>query len=278
MSDAFLSPGRHHPIWKEWRRIGKGRETRFFLEHRQAVLESLDGAHPPCAVLLSRELHGEDPEGWETLARRRASLPWYLLDGASLDQVASVPSNSGLCALFEPRPATFEALAGGRFLLVAWDVVDPGNLGTLIRIAQALGDGGLLAVGGCQPWASKVARASAGALLQARVARVDLEGGESALGRLRQAGFSLYSAFPRAGRSLSELAWEGKTAVLLGNETRGLPGGLEGSTTPFTIPMASATESLNVAITGAIVSWEWRRCLPEREPPDAYLRDSRSGS
>lgn len=258
MSSAFISPGRHHAIWKEWRRIGKGQDLRFFLEHRQAVIESLETSHPPQQVLLSRSLYESDPLGWEEKARRGGTR-WYLLDGESLDQVTSVPSNSGLCGLFDPQPIPLEGLLGKHFLLLAWEISDPGNLGTLVRCAQALGQGGLLVIGGCQPWASKVARASAGTLLKAQVCRVATERGEEALTSLRNAGFSLSAAFPRATLGLSELEWKGRTAVLLGNETRGLPVELERLAIPFRIPMASEVESLNVAMTGSIVCWEWRR-------------------
>lgn len=262
MSDAFLSPGRHHAVLKEWRRIGKGQDARFFLEHRQAVIESLEGRSPPQAVLLSRELHRQDPPSWERLARARSGVPWYLVDSERLDQLTSVPACSGLCGLFAPRPVPVSALLERRLVLVAWELSDPGNLGTLIRLVQALGDGALLAVGGCQPWASKVARSSAGALLKADVARVGVSEALESLRILRQSGFALYGAFPRAATRLSQLCWEGKSALVLGNETRGLPESLQALATPFAIPMASDVESLNVAMTGAIVCWEWRRSLP----------------
>lgn len=258
MSSVFTSPGRHHAIWKEWRRIGKGQDSRFFLEHRQAVIESLETGHPPQQVLLSRSLYESDPLGWEEKARRGGAR-WYLLDGESLDQVASVPTNSGLCGLFDPQPIPLEGLLGKHFLLIAWEISDPGNLGTLVRCAQALGEGGILVVGGCQPWTSKVARASAGTLLKAHVSRVTTEKGQEVLMSLRNAGFSLKAAFPRAATSLNELEWAGRAAVVLGNETRGLPLKVEQITLPFRIPMASEVESLNVAMTGSIVCWEWRR-------------------
>jgi TrmH family RNA methyltransferase len=259
VNSAFAAPGRHHAIWKEWRRIGKGKDERFFLEHRQAVMESLSGRHAPQQVLLAEELYQTEPARWDDLASRHSEVRWYLVDGQSLDQVASVSNSSGLCGLFAPRPSTLSALTKKSFLLVAWEISDPGNLGTLVRAVQALGDGALLAVGGCAAWSSKVARASAGSLLKCDLVRLAREHGGAALRELQKAGFELRGAFPRAERTLSELDWSGRCAVLLGNETRGLPSDLEELTQGFRIPISSEVESLNVAMAGSIVIWEWRR-------------------
>lgn len=259
MSSVFLSPGRHHAVWKEWRRIARGKDERFFLEHRRAVLESLEGSRPPRQVLLSEALFAQDPEGWERRARAHAGVNWYLLDGKAIDDVASVPHNSGLCAVFDPAPVPFQTVLEKRFLLVAWELSDPGNLGTVIRAVTALGDGGVLAVGGCDPWSAKVARSSAGSLLKADVARIALADAEPALDRLQAAGFALYGAFPRAEVALDRLAWPERSAVLLGNETRGLPNALAGRLQAFKIPTGDQVESLNVAMAGAIIAWEWRR-------------------
>ena len=264
MSGAFTLPGRHHGIWKEWRRIGKGKDQRFFLEHRQAVLESLSGRHPPAQVLLSRELHDTDASRWTGLASRHPEVAWYLIDGGCLDEVASVPANSGLCAVFAPRQAGLAELAARGFLMVAWELADPGNLGTLIRACQALGEGGVLAVGGCAPWTSKVARSSAGSLLKTDVVHLPCSEGREVLAFLVQAGFELYCAFPHAKRRLDQIRWGKKSALLLGNETRGLPADIGQSGQHFSIPISSEVESLNVAVAGSIVAWEWRRSLLSR--------------
>jgi TrmH family RNA methyltransferase len=261
VNDLFFSPGRHHAVWKEWRRIGKGKEELFFLEHRQAVLESLSGPRPPRQVLLARELYAHDPARWDTLARSHRQVRWFLLDGAALDAVASVPAHSGLCAVYERSPSSLKSLLSRRFLLLSWELSDPGNLGTIVRVASGLGDGGLLALGGCDPWSAKVARASAGALLQAQVARLELAEAEAALDDLQAAGFTLYGAFPQADLPLQQLPWSPRSAVLLGNETRGLPLPLANRLQPFCIPTSGQIESLNVAMSAAIVAWEWRRTI-----------------
>ncbi len=259
MSEVFNRPGRHHAVWKEWRRIARGKERRFFLEHRQAVLESLQGAWPPAQVLLSTELYGQDPDHWLKLVQQSPGVSWFLIAGKQLDDVASVPTNSGLCGVFDPRPGSLASVLEARFLLVTWQLCDPGNLGTLIRVCRALGEGALLVVGGCNPWSAKVARSSAGSLLKANLCWIPaVEGGEL-LPRLKNSGFSVFGACPRAGQRIDQLVWGEKCAVMLGNETVGLPDDLPEWVQTYAIPMQSEVESLNAAVAGAITVWEWRR-------------------
>lgn len=264
MSSPFFRPGKHHAVWKEWKRIGKGKDLgeRFFLEHRQAVLESLESGRPPEQVLLSLERHAEEPEFWNGLAARHPAPGWYLLDGKELNELVSVPSSSGLCGVFAPQPVSLDQLMERPFLLVAWEVADPGNLGTLIRATRALTGGGMLVVGGCSPWSSKVARSSAGCLLKTRLAQVDEDAGRGALRALQAGGFRIFAAFPRAELTLDRLHWSGKDAVVLGNETRGLPRDLCEYSEGFTVPTVLDVESLNVAMAGSITAWEWSKTKP----------------
>lgn len=259
MTSRWFEPGRHHDLWKEWRRIGKGQDDRFFLEHRHAVLESLRGHHRPEQVLLTRELYLTEPDFWEGLAVGIPDVNWFLVDGAKLDQVVSVPSSTGLCGVFSPRPCQLQELHERDFLLVLWEIADPGNLGTLIRSARALCKAGVITIGGCSAWSSKVARASAGSLISTQVVELDVASGLGSLQTLCQAGFSLFHAVPRSDKSLADVVWTGKDAVVLGNESRGLPPEVEGLGTPFSIPSEPDVESLNVAMSGAIIAWEWGR-------------------
>ncbi len=268
MSGRWIEPGRHHEIWKQWRRIGKGQTDRFFLEHRHAVLESLRGQHHrPEQVLLSRELYATEPDFWEGLAVGIPEVDWFLVEGSRLDQVVSVPSSTGLCGVYSAHPRTLDELADLAFLLVLWEVSDPGNFGTLIRAARALCSGGVVAIGGCSAWSSKVARASAGSLLTTRLTQLSLDEGKVALQTLQERGFSLFEAVPRCDLTLSEVRWSGKDMVLLGNESRGLPRDVQVLGAPFSIPSDPDVESLNVAMSGSIVAWEWAR-TQKRRPCD----------
>jgi len=139
------------------------------------------------------------------------------------------------------------------YLLVAWEVRDPGNVGTLLRSAAAFGLGFAFGPGTADPWAPKVVRAAAGGHFRAGAAQVkeldDLRGG----GRLGVATVA------RGGRPPWALP-AGPLAILVGDEARGLaPEVVAACDLAVTIPMPGGTESLNAAMAGAIMAYEVSR-------------------
>jgi RNA methyltransferase, TrmH family len=133
--------------------------------------------------------------------------------------------------------------------LALWHVSDPGNVGTLIRTADALGPAFVALSGGCaDPTGPKALRASAGAVF-----RVPLAGWAEVRG-LRIA------LVPGAERPLWELELDEPVTFLLGAEREGLPAEvLADCDGVATIPVAATAESLNVAAAGAIALYELQR-------------------
>jgi len=255
---SLTTPGKHSRRWKEWRRAGQGKGTSFFMEHREAVLESLQQGLPPIQVLLSTSLYNSEPQRWEELAHASESS-WFLLEDQALNGLLSVKSSSGLCGLYEPRESSLEELLKASFILITWQLQDPGNLGTVLRSCAGLAQGAVLAVGGCRAWSSKVARSSAGALLRIPVAQLSLEKAYPTLEKVRQAGFTIYSATPRGGESPLRVKWSDRDALLIGNETHGVPEKILETTKGLTLPMTSRAESLNAGVAASILMYERMR-------------------
>jgi RNA methyltransferase, TrmH family len=228
------------------------------MEHREAVIESLDTGHRPEQVLLSRSLFEQDKERYESMARS-SGLTWYLVDSERLNRLISANTSGGLCGVYRPNPATLADLYRSSFLLVVWEVQDPGNLGTLIRSGSGLAQGGVLIIGGCRPWSAKVARASAGSLLRTPLVWVPESDGVRVLRELKAQNYDLYSTVPRGGKTLREVVWTSRTAVLIGHETRGIPHQVQEFTNQVSIPMRGDSESLNAGVAGSIVCYEWSR-------------------
>lgn len=195
---------------------------------------------------------------FDRLSAEHPQVDWYLLPDQKLNSLTSVSQAQGLCGVFSPSQRDWQELLELRFLLVGWELGDPGNVGTLIRTCRALTRGALLLVGGCNPWSSKVARASAGSLLRLPLARVESGLGPNVLEQLGRREFKLLATFPRRGTALREVAWGDRNAVFLGNESHGLPPEIQALAEPVSIPMADDCESLNVGVAGAIVAYEWQ--------------------
>jgi RNA methyltransferase, TrmH family len=129
--------------------------------------------------------------------------------------------------------------------LALWRIGDPGNVGTLIRTADAFGASVELSEGCADPTGPKALRASAGAIF-----RVSL--GEAAGRRI--------GLVAHGGRPLSEIELGDRPVFVIGAEREGLPADLlAGCDDTATIPLPGAAESLNVGAAGAIALYEWSR-------------------
>jgi TrmH family RNA methyltransferase len=138
----------------------------------------------------------------------------------------------------EPREVT----------LALWRVADPGNVGTLLRAADAFAAGIALSAGCADPTGPKSLRAAAGATFRVPLGRFDEAGG-------RRIALAAHGGVP-----LAELELEGPVTFVLGAEREGLPGDvLAGADAVATIPQPGGAESLNVAMAGTVALYELSR-------------------
>jgi len=141
---------------------------------------------------------------------------------------------------------TADLPVGERHVVLAlWRVADPGNVGTLIRTADAFGAGVSLSPGCADPLGPRALRASAGAIFRVPLGAWDeLPGKQIALAA-------------HGGRPLAEVELEPPLTFLLGSEREGLPA--EPDSEQVTITLPGDAESLNVAAAGAIALYELSR-------------------
>jgi TrmH family RNA methyltransferase len=143
-------------------------------------------------------------------------------------------------------------------VLVAERIQDPGNLGTLLRSAEALGASGvLLTEGTVSLYNPKTLRASAGSIFRLPTVRIS---SEKAIQGLREHGLRLVGTTSHSGAPLDEASLAGPVAIFLGNEGAGLPKTmLRQMDTLVEIPHAGKVESLNAAVAGSIILYEAAR-------------------
>ena len=203
----------HEKRWRE--KLGL-----FFVEGEDAVAAA---TAPPVDVLWA----GEDVE--PKLLAEVATLP-------HAPRVIGVYRRSDLPG-WEERGAT----------LALWRLADPGNVGTLIRTAEAFGAAVALSEGCADPTSPKALRASAGSIWSVPV------------GTWAEAGGRRVALVAHGGEPLSTVDLSGQVTFLLGAEREGLPNDVERDV-DATIPIAGA-ESLNVAVSGALALYERSRQL-----------------
>lgn len=161
-----------------------------------------------------------------------------------------------------------EILAGSEVkLLCLEDIQDPGNLGTMIRTAEGAGMSGIVLSKGCVDlFNPKVVRSTMGSLF--RVPFYSCDDLAEEMSYLQSLNFHFYAAHLQAKRSFQEETYEGRMGILIGNEANGLsPKATEQADSLVKIPMAGELESLNAAISAALLMYEVRRT--STKPPSS---------
>jgi TrmH family RNA methyltransferase len=163
----------------------------------------------------------------------------------------------GIAALVEAPQFTVEAMLNGiPLVVIAAGLQDPGNLGTLVRSAEAFGASGMILLPGTVSlWNAKTLRASSGSAFRLPVVTLTAE---DAFATLHTHGVRIFAAVARDGGSEADL--RGPSALLVGNEGSGLPEAwIAQADGRVTIPLPGAVESLNAAVAGSVLLYEAMR-------------------
>ena len=178
-------------------------------------------------------------------------------------QLADTEAPQGIIAVIEPRRWTAAELAPrtGAVTLVIDGVQDPGNVGTLIRTAHALGAAGTVVLRGtADPTSPKALRAAMGATFRHPVVSLDDAG---FIAWARKHAVTLWAAAADGTplhRALAKGAGTGPIAVIVGNEGAGIRPQLNAvAAQRVAIPLAQGAESLNVAVAAGILLYEVTR-------------------
>jgi TrmH family RNA methyltransferase len=177
----------------------------------------------------------------------------------------------GLVATFALLETSLQDLRlTGRELVVVLDrLQDPGNVGTLIRTADAVGAGAVILIEPCvDVFDPKTVRGSMGSLFNLPLVRtVDVT---QLFARLRQGGLRLVGADARLGSDWGKGLWLGGVALVLGNEARGLSDDVCGHLQDWArLPIAGQAESLNVAVAGGVLMYAWLQANRETQKDNA---------
>lgn len=250
MTEQFIS-SRKNPLLQQTRRILTSRrereETGLFAGEGTKLLAEAVRYAPEWlhTVFLAEGVEQETPEHV-----RRVRLPRELLD--SLSTMDAPQGAIFLCRMpekpeFVPKPGT----------LLLDGLQDPGNLGTILRTADALGTSVVLLEACADRFSPKTVRATMGALFRRPSYRMDWKAARDAF---HQAGIpiAVTALSPRA-EDIRE-ADVSKMAVVIGSEGRGVrPEVLEQADRELIIPMDPHCESLNAAVAATIVLWQMRK-------------------
>ncbi len=216
----------------------------FVCDGEKLLAEALAHGAPITAVLW------RDAPGMELDCARQ-----YVVPGELLDYVSPLKNSGGV--VFTVRSSPWAPAAPGK-TLVAETIQDPGNLGTILRTANALNVDTVILTGECADvYHPKTIRAGMGAVFRQRVYEMDRQELRDYLTAHGQR--LLGAALTPGARDIRSLSLQ-NTAVAVGSEGRGLsPQLLALCDGELIIPMNGACESLNAAVAAAIILWELTR-------------------
>ena len=244
------------------RRSARSDAGRYVIEGPRLVLEALEAGVVVESVYVPVDAAGDDVDALVARCRASGIDPTPLAAGA-LEQVASTQAPQpalALAVIVSPDLATVVQAVVDPLVLVLCDVADPGNVGTLIRVAEAAGAHAVVVCGeaAVDVHNPKVVRAAAGSLF--RVPVVAQEDAHAVLVTLRSLGLRTVATAMDAPEDYDGEDLRGPAAVVLGNEAHGLaPAVLDLVDVTVRIPMLGAVESLNVGVAGSVLAFEAAR-------------------
>lgn len=265
--------GRQHAILQAFRQALRGKSNaeapaHILLETPKLIGEALRSRQRLEAVLFTAA-------GWKQFgARLGPQLSKHtqtgMVEESILRACVEIETPAGIAALALPpimqlddiwtaRSATEAESPVSELVVTIAGLQDPGNLGTLLRAAEAFGAQALVTIkGSVSCWRPKTIRASAGALFRLPV--LDAVDEERWLEHCQRRDARLLAAVPHSGKAPEEINWSGRACLLIGGEGAGLPRALQRAAIPVSLPMRPEAESLNAAVAGAILLYTaWRR-------------------
>ncbi|TCD02278.1 RNA methyltransferase [Erythrobacteraceae bacterium CFH 75059] len=255
--------GFSNPLVKELRALRdkkhRRRQGRFLAEGLRLLLEGLDCGHVPDTLVLAsgRDHHPRMAELEDAVVRAGGRVVETSPD--ILARITGKDNPQAVAGAYRefPRPLAALDRDAAPLWLVAHELRDPGNLGTMLRTGDATGAGGLILIGDCvDPFSVEAVRASMGAIFTQAVA---LAGWTEFHDWLRHGHGQLVAASLREAVHYREAPYAAPCFLLIGNESRGLPQEVEAACDlRVTMPMRGRADSLNAAIAAAVLAYEVR--------------------
>ncbi|WP_226583582.1 TrmH family RNA methyltransferase [Halobacillus litoralis] len=230
---------------KEWKKLHKrkyrNQSAQFLVEGFHMVEEVLKSSWEVKELIIREGTEFPLPEG----------IPYTLVSPQVFTAIAETETPQGIAAVVGKENRGFEPKA---LTLMIDAVQDPGNVGTLIRTADAAGfDQVILGTGSVDAYNDKVLRATQGSIFHIPIFAGDLE---EYIQPLKEAGTEIWASTLEDAHPFQQLQPTGKSAIIVGNEGQGIQQHIvRQADKQVYIPIYGQAESLNVAIAGAVLMY-----------------------
>lgn len=250
-----------NPKVKQWMKLlskkGRKEQKKFIVEGVSSVMEAIASAEAEIECIV----YSADRGLPEALREKKGNMPTYAVSEAVLRKCTDAITPQTVFAVVEQPQATLGQVLSSnkRSLAIVCDgIQDPGNLGTIIRSADAAGASAVLVSSdSVDVFHPKVIRSTMGSIFHVPVVVTDLA---EALRQAANKGIQIWAAKPRAAYSLYEVDFREDAWFIIGNEASGISSAVDAcATNSLFIPMQGQAESLNAAMAATITLFEAMR-------------------
>ncbi len=243
------------------RRLSSSKKARyeerlFPVEGARIVADALSENADTAMAFITEKCAERYPELAEGLAEKCGGK-CYLVTEDLAGYISGTEETQGVTALcrMPALPGVKELVRAGKKYIMLSDIQDPGNMGTMLRTADAAGIDGMICCGSCDIFSPKTVRSAMGSLFRVNIC---VCGEDEAFAAFEENGMISYAAVIDSDAvPVTECDFSGGAAVLIGNEGRGLsPETASRCTERMTIRMHGRINSLNAAMAAGIIMWE----------------------
>lgn len=250
-----------NPMIKEVKSLYRKKErwakNSFLVEGIKIVEECIDNNYPLSNIIFSQELC--NIRGGEGLWNKIKDYDQLIKVSDKLyREISDMESPQGIMAIARFKMDSIDEIYSkdSPFLLLLDQVQDPGNMGTIIRTADAFGIDGIVVTEGCVDiYNPKVVRATMGSIFRVPIYHT-LEG-DKIIEELKKKNLKIYSTSLKGDRFIQDVDFNRPSLLIIGNESKGVSPSLEAlADSLIKIPMVGEAESLNAAIASSIIMYE----------------------
>lgn len=255
-----------NPLIKEIKalKVKKHREEKqmFFIEGTRFVEDALKEKAEILYILVSdRFLQSSDADKLINMIPKESSKLYHLPDKL-FKEISDTENPQGIMAVLKMTNYSLNDILNedNNFLVILEAIQDPGNMGTIIRTADAAGVGGIILSKGCVDlYNSKVLRSTMGSVFHVPIYFSDNLVDD--LKVIKSKGIELYAAHLAGNMEYYEVADWSNSGIIIGNEANGISSEIsEMADTLVKIPMIGRAESLNASVAAALLIYEVLRC------------------
>ena len=258
---TFKITSSQNPLIKEIKsfrsRKNRSKKGLFIIEGSKLFFEALNEEEKIASIFMSEQFLSTG-ESKEILAKAAArSIKTYALPDRLFKAISDTESPQGILAVIKARHRNINQLpTEGNLLVILETLQDPGNMGTIIRTADAAGFTGIIVSQGCvDVYNPKVLRSTMGSIFHIPLFFSDNLG--ETIQILKSKGSKIYAAHLKGTSNYFQLDMHNDTAIIIGNESKGISAEIAALADELVkIPMIGKAESLNASVAAALLMYE----------------------